>query len=255
MNNKTDIYVCDDSVEGIFTAIYKAWEAGTSHTDIRCSSGTMNYSLFENYINIDADIDICRKVISSINTKLGNYIYGIIFTVISSCDNNKASVVYHSLQKLFKYGTGYINNINDEYIYSLFSINRKVSNEAHFYHEIVRFSENKSGILVARIKPDNNILYMIIEHFADRLHCENFVIYDTERNICYVHSDNGKGMVYTDSDRQMYNMINSYSDTDKQYEDLWVKFFETIAIKERGNERLQMNMLPLKYRKYLPEMN
>ena len=90
MNNKTDIYVCDDSVEGIFTAIYKAWEAGTSHTDIRCSSGTMNYSLFENYINIDADIDICRKVISSINTKLGNYIYGIIFTVISSCDNNKA---------------------------------------------------------------------------------------------------------------------------------------------------------------------
>ena len=40
MNNKTDIYVCDDSVEGIFTAIYKAWEAGTSHTDIRCSSGT-----------------------------------------------------------------------------------------------------------------------------------------------------------------------------------------------------------------------
>ena len=81
------------------------------------------------------------------------------------------------------------------------------------------------------------------------------VIYDTERNICYVHSDNGKGMVYTDSDRQMYNMINSYSDTDKQYEDLWVKFFETIAIKERVNERLQMNMLPLKYRKYLPEMN
>ena len=143
MNNKTDIYVCDDSVEGIFTAIYKAWEAGTSHTDIRCSSGTMNYSLFENYINIDADIDICRKVISSINIKLGNYIYDIIFTVISSCDNNKASVVYHSLQKLFKYGTGYINNINDKYIYSLFSINRKVSNEAHFYHEIVRFSENK----------------------------------------------------------------------------------------------------------------
>lgn len=53
----------------------------------------------------------------------------------------------------------------------------------------------------------------------------------------------------------MYNMINSYSDTDKQYEDLCVKFFETIAIKERVNERLQMNMLPLKYRKYLPEMN
>ena len=55
--------------------------------------------------------------------------------------------------------------------------------------------------------------------------------------------------------RGWYNMINSYSDTDKQYEDLWVKFFETIAIKERVNERLQMNMLPLKYRKYLPEMN
>ena len=47
-----DVYLCDNSIEGIFSAIYKAWEAGTSHTDVRCADVVSNYSLFENYINI-----------------------------------------------------------------------------------------------------------------------------------------------------------------------------------------------------------
>ena len=46
-----DVYLCDNSIEGIFSAIYKAWEAGTSHTDVRCADVVSNYSLFENYIN------------------------------------------------------------------------------------------------------------------------------------------------------------------------------------------------------------
>ena len=50
-----DVYLCDNSIEGIFSAIYKAWEAGTSHTDVRCADVVSNYSLFENYINIRTD--------------------------------------------------------------------------------------------------------------------------------------------------------------------------------------------------------
>lgn len=39
-------------------------------------------------------------------------------------------------------------------------------------------------------EPDNNIIYMIIDHFNDRLHCENFLIYDVRRNIAYIHMNN-----------------------------------------------------------------
>ena len=115
--------------------------------------------------------------------------------------------------------------------------------------------KNASGLLLARIEPDNNIIYMLTDHFADRLHCEDFVIYDIKRNFCYIHTANGKNMFYNDSDSGLYNKINSYSDYDITCQKLWKSFFNSIAIKERINPELQRNMLPVKYRKYLSEFN
>ena len=225
-----DVYLCDNSIEGIFSAIYKAWEAGTSHTDVRCADVVSNYSLFENYINIRTDLILSDKVANTIKLKLSNDIYEMIFTVAQSIADNKASVIYHCLQRMFKYGTSVLHNINDEYIFQFNKIYKKAANEAHFYIEILRFNENANGFLTARIEPDNNIIYMIIDHFNDRLHCENFLIYDVRRNIAY------------------------FSDNENDIQNLWIRFYNTIAIKERVNYKCQINMLPLKYRKYLPEL-
>lgn len=112
-----DVYLCDNSIEGIFSAIYKAWEAGTSHTDVRCADVVSNYSLFENYINIRTDLTLSDKVANTIKLKLSNDIYEMIFTVAQSIADNKASVIYHCLQRMFKYGTSVLHNINDEYIF------------------------------------------------------------------------------------------------------------------------------------------
>lgn len=256
-NTLINIFICEDSIDGIFTAIYMAWEEGTSHTDISCifDAKNFNYSFFETYTYVKADCNISNKVIRSIQQKLGDYVYSIIFRVINSNEPSKASIVYHSLQKLFKHGKEYINNIHDKFIYDLFKIDRKVSNEAAFYREIIRFNENASGLLLARIEPDNNIIYMLTDHFADRLHCEDFVIYDIKRNFCYIHTANGKNLFYNDSDSGLYNKINSYSDYDIKCQKLWKSFFNSIAIKERINPELQRNMLPVKYRKYLSEFN
>ena len=101
-NTLINIFICEDSIDGIFTAIYMAWEEGTSHTDISCifDAKNSNYSFFETYTYVKADCNISNKVIRSIQQKLGDYVYSIIFRVINSNEPSKASVVYHSLQKL-----------------------------------------------------------------------------------------------------------------------------------------------------------
>ena len=43
------------------------------------------------------------------------------------------------------------------------------------------------------------------------------------------------------------------SDKEKQYSELFSEFFHTIAIKERENPALQLNMLPLRYREHMTE--
>ena len=75
----------------------------------------------------------------------------MIFTVAQSIADNKASVIYHCLQRMFKYGTSVLHNINDEYIFQFNKIYKKAANEAHFYIEILRFNENANGFLILYI--------------------------------------------------------------------------------------------------------
>lgn len=54
------VYLCEDTIDGIFTAIYRAWADGTSHTDVRVrTNDTM--SLFETYIFSESDGTLAGK--------------------------------------------------------------------------------------------------------------------------------------------------------------------------------------------------
>ena len=50
ITNKT-IYLCDDTIEGIFTAIYKAWDNNPKTTDVRIRSSSSSLSFFESYVD------------------------------------------------------------------------------------------------------------------------------------------------------------------------------------------------------------
>ena len=45
----------------------------------------------------------------------------------------------------------------------------------------------------------------------------------------------------------------AFSSQPDEYRDLWKTFFDSIAIKERTNPKLQQNMMPLRYREYAVE--
>lgn len=45
------------------------------------------------------------------------------------------------------------------------------------------------------------------------------------------------------------------TESEKEFQGLWKIFFQTIAIKERTNKRLQMQYMPKKYWKDLVEMS
>ena len=50
-------------------------------------------------------------------------------------------------------------------------------------------------------------------------------------------------------------MVPTISEREKEYQQLWKTFFQTIAIEERKNPRLQMQFMPKKYWKDLVELS
>ena len=127
---------------------------------------------------------------------------------------------------------------------------RSVSNEAHEWKQFIRFDEQAGRILFARFRPKNNVILSVSAHFADRLSGENFLILDTGRSIAAVHPA-GQNWYLTSLSEVDANA--AFSSQPDEYRDLWKTFFDSIAIRERTNPKLQQNMMPLRYREYAVE--
>lgn len=245
-----NIYMCDGTVEGIFTAIYLAWADGTSRTDVRINGNYSTLSFFENYIEAKTDFSLAEKVCRSIKEKLSDDVYFHVYRAALSFNSDRASCIYRFLQKAFRYGPSVINALSDADVVRLFELDRQVGREAHSYLEFVRFEELKNKVLAARINPKSNILPLIEEHFSDRLYPENWIILDTKREFAAVHRARGSSFFCTLSEEQLIGFCE-FSKEEQSFKQLWKTFFDTIAISERVNPELQKNMMPLRYRKYM----
>jgi len=244
------ICVCEDSVDGIFTAIYKAWEIGTSKTLIEIR-GIKTMTLFAEYIEVNTDTELASRVAASIHSKISEEVYYYVYRAALADDSDKAQYIYEFLLKAFRMGKDIIHKLQDESVMKIFELARKVGNESHKYLGFVRFCELENGILSAKINPLANVVSIVAEHFADRLHNENWVILDTTRNIAAVHRA-GYGFVLTnDISEQDLDQFSNKSENEEKYQLLWNRFFDTIAIEERKNKKLQQQLMPLRYRKYM----
>ena len=121
--------------------------------------------------------------------------------------------------------------------------------ESQRFIQFARFSE-VNGALVSIIEPEHNVLPLIAKHFVARYPNENFLIFDKTHQM---------GLIYLDGEERIEKIENyqmpELSEEEKNYQDLWRLFYDTIAIKERRNERCRMNFMPKKYWKNMTELN
>ena len=180
---------CDGSVDGIFTAIYRAWEIGTSRTSISVTEGE-DMELFSEYRFFEPDSSLAAKVASTIRSKLSPEIFSQVYHAAISGDNDRGNVIYHFLIDAFKVGSGIVNHLVNPYVMRLFELDRNVRRESHNYLGFLRFGQYRDShrsFMLARFAPHNNILDLVSHHFADRLYNENWLIADTTRNYCSIH--------------------------------------------------------------------
>ena len=244
------ICTCEDTVDGIFTAIHKAWEIGTSKTLIEIK-GMKTMTLFADYVEVETDSEIAAKVANSVMRKISPEAYYYVYRSALSDNEDKAQLIYEFLQKAFRIGPDIVNHLKDDSVMKVFEMTRKVGNEAHRYLGFVRFFELENGVLASKFNPLANVITIVADHFADRMHNENWIILDTNRNLAAVHRA-GYGYVLTqDINEKTLDEFSRKSENEEKFQALWQKFFDTIAIEERKNNKLQQQMMPLRYRKYM----
>lgn len=255
--NSIKIFLCENSIDGIFTAIYQAWSSGFGHANIKIeekseNNNYTNIELFSDYTQVHTDYDKAIKVSRSIKNKISDEAYEMICRVALSNYQGKGDLIYRFLILGFHVGASIVNHLSNEIVNKVFKINRYVNNEAHHFLGFVRFSEQENNILTSVIHPKNNVLSLIVPHFVDRLPLEKFAIIDGNRNTCALHIPH-KQWVLVDVIDEEYIETSLNKCKSDEYKDLWKIFFDSISIKERINPRLQRNNIPLRFRDNMPE--
>ena len=245
------IYRCEDSLESIFTAVYRAYEEHRDHEDTRILLHDEPI-LFAEDIRVEKDANKAVKVMRTLERKFGEKDYFDLCSALATEDEDKADAVYHTIVQGLKndcYPEHLYDNLADPHVLKTFKLAKYAWREIHHLYGFVRFQELTNGILFASIGPRNNILTFLMPHFADRFPSENFVIYDEIRGIFGIHPAGKQWFLQIGEEKP----VLKYSEEEQIYSELFRAFVSSIAIESRRNLDLQRNMLPLRFREYMIE--
>ena len=251
------VYQCEDSLEGIFTAIYNAYEDKNKPEDTRISL-TEELLLFAKYVPVTVDKGKVLKVMNTLKRRFGEEDYRSICLALASPDEEKAQAIYQTIAAglATNHGPGHLlDNLADDSVHRVFSLYRAANNEFMHLRGFVRFQELENGILYSKIGPKNNVLTFLMPHFADRFPTENFVLYDAGRNLFGIHPAKEQWYLMQDSHYDIREEKFRESRGEQVYQELFRYFCHKIAIKERKNLELQRNMLPLRFQEYMVEFD
>ena len=245
------VFTCKDQFDDMMTCIYEAWASRLGHSNIFLLTEPLgNLELFCEYKHIEPEPQKTASVVRTIKQKVSYQAYSMVYRAAMSHEKNKLDSIYRFLIAGFSYGPSVLNYLQEPVVMRIFELNRKVANEAHYFKEFIRFSNQENDILISHISPKSNVLTLVAPHFADRLPSENWMIIDDTRQNAIVHPSDQDYYFTALSEKEMAHLSQKTNDP---FIGLWKDFFETIGIKERKNPRCQRNMLPLWYRKNMTE--
>lgn len=258
------IYVCEDSLTGIFSGIYEVWKRKMTAEEAGLEVGdSFERRLFCEYIFCKAEERKALAVIRMIQKNLGADVYEKISYALLSADRRKADMVFRAMFEAKKLSRKdrLMEHLGNEAVRAVFGMYRQVANEAHHYKGFVRFRELKNKTLFAKIEPKHAVLPCIAEHFADRFPQENWVIYDKTHEVFLIH-EKGKRYYFLQQYMCMkgdsgsaQNIAGGFSEEEMDYEALWKGFVQSISVAERENRALQNQNLPLRFRTNLVEFS
>jgi probable DNA metabolism protein len=266
------ILYCEDSPEGILSAVHAAYTLRYGHADTQIRTGDSrdgDMELFSEVRQIPMNQAHAASVRDALIRKIGADAYDMVMYTALSDAPDKADVIYHFLVRGFANGEKTVDFYSDPYVARLRAIDRKVSREACHWNEFLRFREhtmqkvetssalmlfgekNVHTLMTSRITPEAKVVVLLMPHFSDRFPEENFLIYDSVHDEAGIHAAGSGWYISQQIGKQIPQIaaLTGLAETsEEEVERLWKVFFDTIEVKQRHNTKLQQSLMPLKFR-------
>jgi probable DNA metabolism protein len=246
--------IYDGTFEGLLTAIFEIYERKLKHT--RLEKGEWYASaIFEDVVKVVTDEARASRVLKGLQQRLSpNGLQRLYIAHLAELDKEDDTMVGF-IRYVFDSPVNIEEDFSNKYVLRVSEIVGFMRREKHRMEAFVRFQRLKDGSFYAAIRPDYNVLPLLIRHFKNRYADQKWIIYDTKRSY---------GLYYDLHDTQFISLefsalhhpgkvITAYCEDEGIYQNLWKTYFSNVNIPARRNTKLHLRHLPKRYWKYLPE--
>ncbi len=248
-----DSFIYDGSFDGLLTAIFDifAFKASDGAKIIDNRRGEQRLLAVTHHVVTDEAR--ANRVWQGIKRRTSAETQKNFFHCYLSERPDREAIMLDFCRHLFSSTSSIEGNLLLDSVRQLDQIGRQVWREKHRFEAFVRFRQSAVGLYLAEIDPKYDVLPLLIPFFKNRYPMQQWLIYDVQR---------GYGIYW---DRQVISYVRLCSaqsqtmaaaeldEMDQLYQEMWKQYYKSTSIAARGNRRLMLQHIPLRYWKYLPE--
>jgi len=249
------VFFYDKTFEGLLTAIFDAYMRKTFPDKLLAEGSIVPLFMEESYTVLTQE-DKSARVWTAIEKKVSRLACNMLTHAWLSEQEGSDELLFRFIRKTIDSKISIETNFGDNDVLQIHQLARKVSHEAHYLQQFVRFQKAADDIFFAPVSPIYNALPLAIDHFTDRFSDQKWVIYDLKRKYGYYYDLNTTEEITLSDDKHLLSGKldeKLMAEDEKLFQELWKGYFKAMTIKERLNLKLHRQHMPKRFWKYLTE--
>lgn len=250
----TTAFFYDKTFEGLLTAIFDAYDSKI-FPDGLLKIGEPAPLFTDACRTVCSDDERAQRVWTGLRKRLSKHACNmLLYAWLSEIDGIDV-LLFRYIRKVFDFGARAAVDFGDADVLEVRNAARKVSHEAQYLKQFVRFCKTADDIYFAPARPLYNALSLTVDHFSNRFADRQWIVYDMRRKYGYYYDlHEVREIIFADGDLSDGKIsAMSIAADEKLFQEMWKEYFKALAIKERINLRLQRKNMPARFRQYLTE--
>lgn len=242
------------TAEGILTGVGMLYLAhlATAQSVRLHVAGACQPDLLETVLDIAEDAALARRVLGGFRRATTPIDAKRVLYACQSDDPRRADAVLAYMRLGFRTKEPLWGHRADPAAVPVFDLAQSVSCECERARQFIRFQRMASGVYRARFEPNANVVPLVMGHFTARFNTQAFVIHDPGHRIAGFWDGTSTHFAQVDGDGWGYG--DDLGD-DRVYQELWKRFYDSVAIDERYNPDLRRQFVPKRFWKNLSELS
>lgn len=237
------VYQLDGTEACFLTAVFLAYRDETAYLS---SLPYLQVCLGERLIVVAADEEKAARVARKVKSIDASALFDVQ-TVLRSNAADKEQTAFFYLKELVETGRSVRGKLSVDCVRKTMEIRGQVLGEVHRLKGFLRFAETANGVMYAPCSPDHDVVELLVPHFVNRLQGLAFAIHDRARGKAALY--NGRECVLA----QVGDADLILTGREEAFSALWKKYYRTVNIPARKNERQRLGYMPKRYWKFLTE--